>query len=246
MATKVLANVLLFACLPLASAWLRRVRFETGFRLEGLGLRVWGAAVLLGLCLWPFADLVQQALRALKLGTLNEYLLERVELSFQRWRELPVVAVVLCSAVVPAVLEEFFFRGYLFSALRSAGTVRAAIVGSAIFFGLFHLVGQVVSVEAGVVSTLLGLVLGWLSWRAGSIVPGMILHALHNASLILLAYYKPALIRAGWFHAGQTRLPVALLLAAGAGCLLALGWLALASRGRRELPPALVPTDAGG
>ena len=243
MGVKVLANLLLFACLPLAAAWMRRVRLETGFRLERLGLRAWVPAVLLGLCLWPFADVVQQAVRALRLGTLNEHLLARVEGGFQRWRELPVVVVVLCSAVVPAVLEEFFFRGYLFSALRGAGTVRTAIVGSAIFFGLFHLFGQVVSVEAGVVSTLLGLILGLLSWQGGSIVPGMILHSLHNTSLVLLAYYKPVLIRAGWFDPQQAHLPPLLLLAAAIGCLLAAGWLALAYRGRRAPAAALAPTD---
>src|SRR5262249_56297190 len=99
------------------------------------------------------------------------------------------VAVVLCLGVIPAVLEELFFRGYLFSALCAASPPRTAIVVSALLFGLFHLVGPLLIVERGVTSTLLGLLLGWLAWRTGSVVPGMILHALHNTSLLLLAYY---------------------------------------------------------
>ena len=149
------------------------------------------------------------------MGTVNAQLLEHVEIQFEEWRaHLHVAAVVLGYAVAPAVLEELFFRGFLFSALRNAGTPRTAIVGSALFFGVFHLIGQVVSVEAGVVSTLLGLLLGWLSWRTGTIVPGMILHALHNSCLVLLAYYKPVLIEEGWFDPGQPRVPVAVLLVA--------------------------------
>jgi membrane protease YdiL (CAAX protease family) len=40
----------------------------------------------------------------------------------------------------------------------------------------------------------LGLVLGILAWASGSIWPSVVLHAMHNASLVLLAYYEPTLI----------------------------------------------------
>jgi ABC-2 type transport system permease protein/sodium transport system permease protein len=232
----VLTSVFLFVCLPLASAWLRRVRVETGFRLGGLGVRAWGPAILLGLCLWPFAEVIRQGLHRLNLGTFTQQAPQGLAELLEQWRQVPVAALVLCYAVVPAVLEEFFFRGYLFSALRSAGTARTAIVGSAIFFGLFHLIGPVVLIERGVVSTLLGLLLGWLSWRAGTIVPGMILHALHNSSLLLLASYNPPFIE---------KLGTGLLvLVGGAVCVLALGWLALAYRSRGEPAAALVPSGA--
>jgi ABC-2 type transport system permease protein/sodium transport system permease protein len=229
----VLTSVFLFVCLPLSSAWLRRVRVQTGFRLESLGVRAWGPAVLLGLCLWPFAEMIRHGLHSLKLGTFTEQAPHGLAELLQQWRQVPVAAIVVCYAVVPAVLEEFFFRGYLFSALRSAGTARTAIVGSAIFFGLFHLIGPLVLVERGVISTLLGLLLGWLSWRAGSIVPGMILHVLHNSSLMLLAYYNPPFI--------EKLGPGLLVLVGGAVCALAAAWLALACRGRSEPAAALVP-----
>jgi len=38
------------------------------------------------------------------------------------------------------------------------------------------------------VSTLLGVVLGWVCWRSGSVVPAVVLHTLHNSVLVLLAY----------------------------------------------------------
>ena len=54
--------------------------------------------------------------------------------------------------------------------------------------------------------SLLGLLLGWLAWRTGSIVPGMILHALHNSALMLLGYYKQDLLASGWLQEAD-RLP---------------------------------------
>ena len=35
-------------------------------------------------------------------------------------------------------------------------------------------------------STLLGLVLGWVRWRSGSVWPGMVLHGCHNGILMLM------------------------------------------------------------
>ena len=239
MAWRLLANLLLFCCFPLAVAWLRRVQPATAFRLTHPGIRGWVAAVLFGLCLWPFAPVLNEGLKALHLDTLSKLASAAVQGQFERWRGLSVVALVLCQAVAPAVLEELFFRGYLFSALWAAGTARTAIVGSALFFGLFHLIGaQVLVVEWGVTSTLLGLLLGWLSWRTGSVVPGMILHALHNSCLLLLAYYEPVLVREGWIAQGQETVPVLWLVVAGIGCVLAAAWMALACRGKPEAPPA--------
>src|SRR5439155_17889203 len=106
-----------------------------------------------------------------------------------------------------------------------------AIVTSAIFFGLFHLVGQMVVVEAGVASTLLGLLLGWLAWRTGSVVPGMILHAVHNSSVILLGLYKQDLLASGWLQE-SSRLPPSWILASVIGCILAAAWTFLATRNR--------------
>src|SRR5207249_1922936 len=71
-AWRVLGNVVLFFGFPLASLWLRRVRVPAALGLERPGARAWVAAALFGLSLWPFADLVREALRRLDLATLNE------------------------------------------------------------------------------------------------------------------------------------------------------------------------------
>src|SRR5262249_22766849 len=103
----------------------------------------------------------------------------------------------------------------------------------------FHLVDQqLVIVERAISSTLLGLMLGWLSWRTGSVVPGIILHATHNGCLLLLLYFQPQLIQSGWLQSGDAALPMPCLLAGSGGVLVGLGWIWLGgariSRGEVE------------
>ncbi len=98
---------------------------------------------------------------------------------------------ILCVAVVPAVCEELAFRGFILSGCRSLGNNRRAIVVSAILFGVTHGFLQQ-SINAG----LLGLVLGYLAVKSGSLLPGIVFHFLHNSMTVLSAKITPELIEA--------------------------------------------------
>ncbi len=47
-------------------------------------------------------------------------------------------------------------------------------------------------------STFLGLVLGWVCYRTGSVLPGMLLHASHNGLLLLMVQNTDYLKSHGW------------------------------------------------
>ena len=88
----------------------------------------------------------------------------------------------LSTAVVAPVYEELLFRGYVFRGLsRSAGPVVAIVVSSLLFAG-FH--GDPLHAIAVLP---MGLFLGWLRWRTGSIWPCMIAHGLNNAIWVALS-----------------------------------------------------------
>jgi ABC-2 type transport system permease protein/sodium transport system permease protein len=233
-----LANLVLFGGFPLLFAWMGRVRLSSALRWRVPGWQACCAAVLLGLCLWPFAHELILLLRCLGVATLRDDLLEKIRAVVMEWRNLPPVYIVLVVALVPAVLEELFFRGYLFSALdtnpkRQRGdtdtqTTRpwAVIVGTAALFAFFHvIVGGMLAVERLPPSFLLGLVLGWMCWQTGSVIPGIILHALHNSLLVLLAYYEPMIAERGWMPSAEDHLPGVMLLSAAIGAVLGMLWL---------------------
>jgi hypothetical protein len=98
-----------------------------------------------------------------------------------------LVAATVFVCVIAPIVEEFFFRGFIFGALRrlsirvadrDLGTWVAAIL-TGILFGVFH-VGSapvVFLIPLG----FLGFVLCIMRWRTGSLYPGMALHSANNA-----------------------------------------------------------------
>lgn len=92
---------------------------------------------------------------------------------------------VLLAAVLPGIVEEALFRGVVLHALRRRWPAWIAIAVSALAFGLLHLDPWRLAPQ-----TALGLLLGWLTVRAGSCLPAMLAHAVHNALVL-------ALVRAG-------------------------------------------------
>ena len=87
------------------------------------------------------------------------------------------MVVILSVAMLPAVFEELAFRGALQPLLIRAtgnpwvGIVLASIIFSAIHFQFYGFLPRV----------LLGMLFGWLAYRTGSILPGMVAHFLNNA-----------------------------------------------------------------
>jgi membrane protease YdiL (CAAX protease family) len=90
-----------------------------------------------------------------------------------------LVAVLLLTCVIAPVCEEFFFRGYFFTALRNwRGPWPAAIVTGLVFGGI-----HAGSAPAAFLVPLafFGFVLCLLYWRTRSLYPCIALHALNNS-----------------------------------------------------------------
>ena len=96
------------------------------------------------------------------------------------------------------------------------------IAATAALFGLFHIFSPVgLTPERLLTTGLMGIVLGWVRWRSGSVVPGILLHALHNTSIVLLGYYQPRLEAGGWLAGGE-KMPAKWLIASAAGAAMGL------------------------
>jgi uncharacterized protein len=89
--------------------------------------------------------------------------------------ESPVLFVIVGVILAP-VLEELFFRGFLFKGLREKYGWKAALVISSVIFSVFHL-----QVATLLPMFLLGGLFAYLYQRTESVFPGMIMHFLVNA-----------------------------------------------------------------
>ena len=87
------------------------------------------------------------------------------------------IAGILYGGIFGPIAEEIGFRGVLLDGLlKTRCRPWLAILISALVFGLFHGIGvQFFG------AMLFGIMVGWLYWRTGSIIPGIIFHVLNNS-----------------------------------------------------------------
>ncbi len=107
--------------------------------------------------------------------------IDMIETNFTKdARLLPGWIVAIC--VQPAVIEELFFRYAALGALRTVTGVHAAVILSAVMFGMIHLAVPL-SIPMLIV---LGIGLGYARIASGGMVLPMVLHFLHNAAILVL------------------------------------------------------------
>ena len=87
------------------------------------------------------------------------------------------VAGILFGGIFGPIAEDIGFRGVLLDGLlKTRCRPWLAILISALVFGLFHGIGvQFFG------AMLFGIMVGWLYWRTGSIIPGIIIHVVNNS-----------------------------------------------------------------
>ncbi len=161
----ILAAIIVVAAIVFRSEIAEALR-RPGFRALGYGLVVLSSL--------PIVGLVHAYVRGLdRLFHLH------MDSELKSFAGQPVAWTFLLFAVAPALFEELGFRGVIFSLLRRSLDPRETILLSAIAFGLLHL-----SVPMLLTHVPLGLYLGWLRHRSGSLYPSMLAHFLHNGLVV--------------------------------------------------------------
>lgn len=173
----VLAQLVAIGGVPLAAA---RLRF--GDRAgAALGLR-WPSprallgGLLVGVSFW-FPNLLLATWSADLTGG-HEELGELAALV----SDVPIPYLLLALAAVPALCEELLLRGVVARSLHPALGAPLAIVISAALFALLH-----GSYARLVPTASFGALLAYAALASGSVVPGILAHALNNAIALLLA-----------------------------------------------------------
>jgi len=105
-----------------------------------------------------------------------------------------MLAQLTSAAVIAPVFEEAWVRGLVLYALAASMSRRRAVVISALFFALMHH-----AIERFPGTFILGLLYGWMYVRTGSLIPSIIAHALHNATIVMLARAGTMPISSMWF-----------------------------------------------
>jgi sodium transport system permease protein len=188
-----LLTLLLFAVLPIAiTKWIRASAIEV-FALHRFHFTTLLGAAMLGCTMWTIAYQVLVFSRAPLqwMEMLNNTKLQ--ELAERLTSDTPFLIRIAALALIPAVCEELFFRGFLINTLqKNAKTwVRPMLISTFVFAAFHVIVDQSLTLERFPATFLLGLVLCGIRLSSGSIFPGIVMHALSNGLLLSLKELEP-------------------------------------------------------
>ncbi|MEZ6059945.1 MAG: type II CAAX endopeptidase family protein [Planctomycetaceae bacterium] len=145
----------------------------------------------LGVRIPPGRWLIGGLLVAATWAAVSLFLASRIQ--HRTFNGVPEIAFWFTGFSTATVIEEVSFRGYFTQQLSRYGS-RFAIVASSVLFVLIHfpgwyllnlLPGYRAYLSHSLSILLLGVALGWLFLKCGSIWPGVILHAVNNLAAAL-------------------------------------------------------------
>lgn len=102
-----------------------------------------------------------------------------------------VTASILINTLLIGISEEMMFRGILFKALRSRGSIRSTVLISSLLFGFVHLLngfstGLVSAIPQAIFTFCLGVLFIAVRIRTGSLYPVILLHASWDFCIFML------------------------------------------------------------
>ena len=103
-----------------------------------------------------------------------------------------LLAGILVIGIMPGITEELLFRGYIQTRLCERWGPFWAIIWTSLMFGIMHL-----DLVQGSYAVAVGVVLGYITERTGSIIPAMICHGVNNTVATLLTAAKTDLATPG-------------------------------------------------
>src|SRR6056297_2511350 len=117
----------------------------------------------------------------------SEALKETAELFRHHGRSGFLLPLALMIGGLPAICEEVLFRGYLQSRLTRRCGGAAGVLIASVIFALFHL--DLIHMAAVFP---IGLWMGWITLRSGSLLPAMLAHFLNNVLSVLQVVFDPS------------------------------------------------------
>lgn len=209
-----------YGLFPMLVAAYARFRLPTTFGFTTPQPLAWAAVLCFAPSTWVLAILwlnYQQSFLPMDLSGARE-----LEALMQRLvTDVPLPLIVAVFALVPAVVEELFYRGFALRGLRGGLGGIGAVLITAAAFALAH-----GSVHRLVITGVLGIIFGVLTLRSGSIWPAIVAHLAHNGLTVLIfgvGWLRQGFIDLGLIAIVDERPQVSVGLALGAGLLASLG-----------------------
>ena len=182
-------------------AWSEHYPAVSLFRLRPIRPVLLAIGILLGLGIGAVRDELDHLVQGLV--PMPARILESLQ-AFMVIRSIGDAALLGFGMVVVAgVVEEMLLRGFLQGTLEQGGRPAKAVVVSALVFSFLHL-----NPWWAFQIFLMGICLGVLTWRCGSIWPAVVIHATNNA--VSLVFINTDASKLKWYLSGDHVSPAVL------------------------------------
>lgn len=153
--------------------FMNNFRWKLVLRLNGISPRLALMSLLIGLAYTVISDELDRLMYLIY--PMPDEIYESIAETMKIENFFDFVVVGLGVVVVAGLVEEALFRGFLQRTMEYHRGVTRAVTTSSLIFAAIHLnpwwIIQII---------FLGMLLGLMSWRANSIIPGVIVHAVNN------------------------------------------------------------------
>ncbi len=187
-----IVNQLIILGIPLIVTWYMKSNAKKLFSFKIPGIK----SVFGGILLYIGTYLLMLVISTLLMQVFPESV-QNLETTFTELIKYEAFLLVLVMAVMPAVGEELFFRGFLLGGLQHKYRIGISIFVSAVIFGIFHM-----SLVKLLPTAMLGACFAYITCQSGSIYIGMAMHFINNfISVISMKYpeilqtYMPFLVK---------------------------------------------------
>lgn len=179
--------------------YLKNWSLQETFRLKTISPAMMVASLVIGVGLSAVIDEFDRLVQMILPMNMEifESLMESVQ--FHSFGEF--VPLVIAAVFLAAIVEEMLFRGLLLRTLEQHMDVTNAVLISALIFAVIH-----INPWWAVQILVLGVLLGYMSWRSKSIIPGMMVHGVNNA--ISLAFINTKQENLSWYLMGDHVAPI--------------------------------------
>lgn len=173
------AGMLLTAgAVAIIAALLSPVPWRDRLQLRAVGISP--SVLLAGICGVPAIGVVFDALNGLGMLPRSPALETFAEL-VQGLSGPSLAAGVFVIGVMPGIAEELLFRGYIQTRLVARWGPGWGIFWTSLMFGLWHM-----DLVQGGFAVMVGILLGYLTYRTGTLWPAMVAHAANNILSVFL------------------------------------------------------------
>lgn len=166
--------------LPLLFAYYIKTDFKKTFSLNKINLK----QVLGGILMWMGGFVVINIITQITLHLFPQNIEAAQALTDSIIMKDKLLLNIIIVALMPAICEEIFFRGFVFTSFKGQKSYKIAIIASGILFGFMHM-----DFLRIIPTSILGMIFAYTVYKSGSIFIAMILHFINNGIAVLVSHY---------------------------------------------------------